>query len=201
MKIRLFSFFKRKSKKNKTRRRYRKRTTSKQQNRHNPAIEDIQSRIKTINLILFKHDQDITEHTHILENHIDTLQTLEQRIARQPISPLIPSMDRLNRPIQAPAAVSTTRPVTGLTDQTFDLSRFSPQEKRILSVFFQNKSMALSYVDLARSMGKSPNTIKNQMRQIIMKADLFDYTVDHENRKRYQLKDNLKIEKYLNITH
>ena len=40
--------------------------------------------------------------------------------------------------------------------------------------------MALSYVDIAKYLGKSPNTIKNQVRQINMKSDLFNYTVDNE---------------------
>jgi len=67
-------------------------------------------------------------------------------------------------------------------------------------VFFQNKDMALSYADVAKYLGKSPNTIKNQMRQVSMKADPFNYTVGDESRKRFKLKDGLKIEKYLGIS-
>ena len=32
-----------------------------------------------------------------------------------------------------------------------------------------------------------------------MKANLFNYTVGNESRKRFKLKDSLKVEKYLNV--
>ena len=59
--------------------------------------------------------------------------------------------------------------------------------------------MALSYADIAHSLNKSPHTIKNQMRQINIKADLFDKNIDDENRNRFKIKDGLKIERYLNV--
>ena len=83
--------------------------------------------------------------------------------------------------------------------ETGVMDRFSGQEKRILSVFFENHDMALSYVDIARALGKSHHTIKNQMHQITSRADLFDVAVDHGQRKRFRLKDNVKIEKHLKM--
>ena len=59
--------------------------------------------------------------------------------------------------------------------------------------------MGLSYRDIAHALAKSPNTIKNELRQISMKADLFTKNVDAGNRNRFKLRDGLKIEKYLNI--
>lgn len=69
-----------------------------------------------------------------------------------------------------------------------------------MAVFFQNQGMALSYVDIARALSRSPYTIKNQIRQIRLKADLFDRTVGDQSRNRFKLKDGLRIEKYLNVS-
>jgi IS30 family transposase len=60
--------------------------------------------------------------------------------------------------------------------------------------------MALSYTDIARALNKSPYTVKNQMRQMRLKADLFDRTVGDQSRNRFKLKDGLRIEKYLNVS-
>jgi DNA-binding NarL/FixJ family response regulator len=59
--------------------------------------------------------------------------------------------------------------------------------------------MALSYKDIGSILGKSANTIKNQMHQILIKADLFERAIDNDMRNRFRLKDGIKIEKYLNI--
>jgi DNA-binding CsgD family transcriptional regulator len=95
----------------------------------------------------------------------------------------------------------TTKPVQSneTNSSKFDIDRFSNQEKRILQVFFQNPEMPLSYRDVAHVLAKSPNTIKNELRQINTKADLFTKNVDADNRNRFKLRDGLKIEKYLNI--
>jgi hypothetical protein len=68
-----------------------------------------------------------------------------------------------------------------------------------LAVFFQHKGARLSYVDVASVLNKSHYTIKNQMRQIRQKADLSDQTVGRECRNLFKLKDDLRIEKYLNV--
>ena len=151
-------------------------------------ITRIQSELEVIQILLCRHDQDIGEHSYLLKKH---RQRLEQLVDQSPTSQTLGGINPANRPI------STTDPVS--PSQKLDISRFSPQEKRILSVFFQNQDMALSYADIAQYLSKSPNTIKSQVRQINMKADLLNYTVDNESRKRYKLKDGLKIEKYLNI--
>ena len=160
------------------------------------AIKQIQSELKILNLIICRHDQDIGEQGHLLEKHT---QRLEQLADQAPISPAISGIDLTNRPTSTTGSVLPSQPNDQSQSNKLDISRFSPQEKRILSVFFQNQDMALSYADIAHYLSKSPNTIKNQVRQINMKTDLFHYTVDNQSRKRYKLKEGLKIEKYLNI--
>jgi hypothetical protein len=59
--------------------------------------------------------------------------------------------------------------------------------------------MSLSYVDVARSLNKSPYTVKNQIRQMRLKADLFDKMIGDGGANRFKLKDGLRIEKYLNV--
>ena len=80
-----------------------------------------------------------------------------------------------------------------------DINSLSERERKILTVFFQHPDMALSYVDIGKFLNKSPNTIKNQLRQLGFKADLFSKTADAENRNRFRLKDHLRIEKYLKL--
>ena len=67
-----------------------------------------------------------------------------------------------------------------------------------MGVFLENRDMSLSYQDIAKSLGKSPHTVKNQMHQINMKTDLFDKTVDPQNRNRFKLKKHLISEAKLN---
>jgi DNA-binding CsgD family transcriptional regulator len=128
------------------------------------------------------------------------LDTLEQLVLRPTVYPANIDFPTVNRPEASLNPAVSAQRQSQQQIQRFDIARFSEQEKRILTVFFQNKDMALSYADIAKYLGKSPNTIKNQMRQVSMKADLFNYTVGDESRKRFKLKDGLKIEKYLGIS-
>ena len=198
----LFDIFKKKKKTKTRRKRPRKRSIPKTREdiiKLNSDIKNLQSQIGTIDIVLHKHDDDIAEHSILIAKHSRNLGKLEQLVANQPISP--PKFDSF--PASRPIATTNPPPLSHNVPlqqaQKFNVNRFSPQEKRILSVFFQNTGMALSYVDIAHSLNKSPNTIKNQMRQINIKADLFTESINEENRKRFKLKDGLKIEKYLNI--
>ena len=152
----------------------------------------------TFNIILQKHDQEITEHTIVIKKNSEQLKTLEQLVARPVINPIKDQIESTNRSIMPlapqPVPVLRQKPL----NQGLDIDTFSAQEKNILSVFFQNRDMSLSYADIARALNKSPNTIKNQMRQINTKANLFTKAVDSDNRNRFKLCENLKIEKYLN---
>jgi DNA-binding CsgD family transcriptional regulator len=160
-------------------------------------IQNLRDQTGTTNIILHKHEQEINNHKTLIERHSRQLDTLEQLVAKQPAYPANIALPAVNRPdvsINLPVAPSRQSQQQG---QKFDIAGFSEQEKRILAVFFQNKDMPLSYADIGRYLGKSSNTIKNQLRQINIKADLFNYTIGNESRKKFKLKDGLKIEKYL----
>lgn len=191
----LFSIFKKK-RKTKIRKKNRcNRTTPKTREylaKLSSDIENLQAQIGTIDMVLHKHDNEISEQTHIIKTHVQKLEKLEQIATNPPIGPTKIPVASINQP---PIMEDTSQPQI----QKFDIGTFSNQEQRILSVFFQNQNMALSYADIARSLNKSPNTIKNQMRQINIKANLFSKHVDAGNRNRFKLKDGMKIEKYLNV--
>ena len=199
MKLNFLSFFqKKKAKRRKTRKNHSPKNKE-EFNRLKSDLNNLRAQFGTVNILLKKHDEEITENSILLEKHVSRIEKLEEIAAKQPTSPTVSGINPANRPASTTELVSTPEPKGQFQSQKLEISRFSPQEKRILSLFFQNQGMALSYADIAQYLSKSPNTIKNQVRQINMKADLFNYTVDNESRKRYKLKDGLKIEKYLNI--
>ena len=192
-KMGLFDLFKKKAKTK--RKKCRKRSSPKTKEylvKLKSDIENIQAQIGTIDLVLRKHENDIFEQTYIIKGHLKKFEKLEQIVTNQPIGPT-------KQPITPTKRLSIPQDSLQLQTRKFDIRSFSNQEQRILSMFFRNQGMALSYADIARSLNKSPNTIKNQMRQINMKANLFSKHVDEGNRNRFKLKDGLKIEKYLNI--
>ena len=201
MKLKFLSLFQKKKKNIKKRKTRRNRSPKNKDefNRLKSGLNNLRAQFSTVNILLKKHDEEITENSILLEKHFSRIEKLEEIAAKQPTSPTMSGFNPANRPTSTTELVSTPQSEAQFQSDKLDISRFSPQEKRILSVFFQNQDMALSYADIAQYLSKSPNTIKNQVRQINMKADLFNYTVDNESRKRYKLKDGLKIEKYLNI--
>ncbi len=196
----LFGIFKRKKKRKARKRRSNRLVpeSSQKLTKLKSEIENLNSQIGTLNIILQKHDQEITEHTIVIKKNSDQLKSLEQLVAQPAISPIKEQIEPTNRSIMPlPAQQLPVLPQKPL-NQGLDINTFSAKEKNILSVFFQNRDMALSYADIARALNKSPNTIKNQMRQINSKANLFSKAVDSDNRNRFKLCENLKIEKYLN---
>ncbi|MBN2454915.1 MAG: hypothetical protein JXB29_00020 [Sedimentisphaerales bacterium] len=202
MKINFFSIFQKKKKAKRKKTRIAHSSKNKiELNRLKSDFNNLKAQFGTVNILLKKHDEEIIESSILLKKHVSRIEKLEEIVAKLPIIPTISGINPANRPISATELVSPPKLNTQLQSEKLDISRFSPQEKRILSVFFQNQDMALSYADIAQYLSKSANTIKNQVRQINMKADIFNYTVDNESRKRYKLKDGLKIEKYLNLSH
>jgi len=158
-------------------------------------IAGIKGQIDLINSVLQKHQKDIDENSVLLKEQSQKLKNLEDILTNPPMS-LPPSQ---TSPTQRPDW--TVKPVQSnvLNSCKFDIDKFSNQEKRILSVFFEHQDMALSYRDVGSMLGKSANTVKNQMHQILIKADLFERIIDNDMRNRFRLKDGIKIEKYLNI--
>jgi len=162
-------------------------------------IDVLQAQTQTINATMEQHSKELSEHKSIIEQHSVKLSTLEQAVNWQPANLRLTRNSQANRPDQAgnPAPVGTTGNLQ--SPQKLDVNYFSEQEKRILAVFFQNQGMALSYVDVASALNKSPYTIKNQINRMRLKADLFDRTIGDQSRNRFKLKDGLRIEKYLNV--
>jgi predicted nucleic acid-binding Zn-ribbon protein len=154
-------------------------------------ITGVKGQINSINDCLKKHQKDIDENTNLIREHSQKIQTLEQLLAGHPTNQPTPSTNLLERP------VSTIKPVQTNVNNKFDIDRFSQQEKKILSVFFNHQDMTLSYRDIASALGKASNTIKNQIHQILLKADIFEKSIDTGMVNRFRLKDGLKIEKYL----
>lgn len=198
----LFDFL-RKKKKTKTKRRIRSGKTTLKTRRSiekiEAGIESLQTQIGTMHIALKKHDDELSEHTRLIVEHTKGLEKLEQIVTTAQTVTLAEEKNQSNQPAAMINPLIVTKPPPIGSSNKFDINRFSEQEKRILAVFFQNQQMALSYVDIARSLNKSHNTIKNQIRQMKLKADLFDRTVDNDSRNRFKLKDGLRIEKYLNV--
>jgi DNA-binding CsgD family transcriptional regulator len=149
---------------------------------------------------LADQDKKITDTLHTLTGQSERLAKLENIVNSHPIkhekpeiSQLIPSVSRPNPPMSR--LVATNFNSTGST--MLDVNLLSPQEKKILSVFLAHRDMALSYLDIAKSLGKSPHTVKNQIRQLNTKVPLFDKLEDAGNINRFKLKKNLKVESNL----
>ncbi len=155
----------------------------------------IKGQIDLINNVLKEHRKDIDENSVLLKEHSQKLTNLENILTNQPMG----LSSKQTSPTQRPDW--TVKPVQSniINSCKFDIDKFSNQEKRILSVFFEHQDMALSYKDIGSLLNKAPNTIKNQMHQILIKADLFERATDNNMRNRFRLKDGIKIEKYLNI--
>jgi len=167
-------------------------------------IDSLQREVKTIHIAVSSHQTLINRNYDIIKQHTGKLQSLEDKLTCQQNydtnifdSPIKQSTCRdRNLPIHNPPAIEQTpKQQSG----KLELSHFTPQEKKILSIFFNDRDMQLSYADIGRTMGKSPHTIKNHIRQMRMKADIFRQSITNEGRKRFQLKDGLEIQNYLNV--
>jgi hypothetical protein len=162
-------------------------------------IETCQTQLNTVNIVLQKHDDQLAEHKRRMDQHSEQFEKLEEKVMAEqlpaPTRDILPAL----RPIDIPSSSTTPAPLTSDSTQKFDINRFSEQQKRILAVFFQNQDMTLSYVDIGRMLNKSPHTVKNQMREIRLKADLFETSIGEQSRRRFKLKNDLRVEKYLNV--
>lgn len=122
-----------------------------------------------------------------IQNQVATLsqklQNLQESRIFQPTNQLVVPTNRL---------VATNRPA-----HYTELSKLSTQEKRILSVLFDHKGTSLSYADISKLLGKSINTVKTQINQLKAKTNLLAETVDSERKKRYKLKENIWLEKFV----
>lgn len=153
-------------------------------------IKDLKRQVSTVHIALRHHEGQIKQCQNHIQQHTQGLETLEQKIAA-PIS------------VPSPLSVSASPPRPHCNIDSpgkVDINRFSEQEKRVLRVFFENKHQSMSYADVARALNKSPNTVKNQIRQIRSKANLFECTLGKQSRNLLKLRDGFRVEQYLNIT-
>ena len=156
-------------------------------------IKTLKTELSAMNDTLRKHSEQLTQHDSLLTDHTSSLEGLEDKLNSTPPTPII---SKLAQPMQVSV------PLTHAPDSSsaaLDVALLSQQEKRILKVFTQNHSMYLSYQDVAKSLNKSPNTVKNQMNGLRLKANLFDRTIGEQSRSRFRLKEDLRIERYLNM--
>lgn len=154
-------------------------------------IKDLKRQVSTAHIALRHHEGQIKQCQNNIQQHTQGLETLEQKIAA-PISLPSPSSSISANPPRSHCNIDSHGKV--------DINQFSEQEKRVLRVFFENKHQSMSYADVARALNKSPNTVKNQIRQIRSKANLFECTLGRQSRNLLKLRDGFRVEQYLNIT-
>jgi hypothetical protein len=159
-------------------------------------VIEIQCQVNSINSILQEHQKHIEKNYILLQEHTQKFKNLEDVLTNPPMH--LSTMQ--TSPAQRPDWSVKPDQSTGPGSCKFDINKFSTQEKLILSAFFNHQDMALSYRDIGSMLGKSANTIKNQMHQILLKADLFERLIDNDMRNRFKLKNGIKVEKYLNIS-
>jgi hypothetical protein len=145
----------------------------------------LQQQLRSLQNRVSEHDTVLAEHTLMLTIHKTKLENLEQLVAQPATRPALGDSH----------APTNSSPKSG----TFDVNGFSTQEKRILQVFFEHPDMTLSYNDIGHALNKSHLTIKNQMNQLGLKADLFTRTIGADNRNRFKLKENLRLQKYIDL--
>jgi len=161
-------------------------------------IKKLHTNLATIDNQFEQQAGTIAENTRLIHEHTTQLAKLEE-IVREPagISPLqYTPIDRLEEGTNRSVATKTAEVDN---NEKLDMQILTQQEKRIMEIFLTHRNMALSYQDIAKSLNKSPHTIKNQMREIIMKAPLFEKSVEDQHRNRFKLKKHLKIESNLDI--
>jgi len=195
----LFDLF-RKKRKPTPRKRRKKRisTSSKLSEELASQAEDFKNQFKAVNKVLHKHDIRLCQHKRLIDEQAKKCKDLEQIIStyqeKPKTEPVITS-----QPVSVPERLLLPEPPIDQLGQRLHLRDFTHQEKRILNVFFHHRDMALSYVDIGKVLGKSPHTVKNQINQIRIKADLFDKSIGNDSRNRFRLKKDLHIEKYLDV--
>ena len=167
-------------------------------------ITSLQANLADTSAQLAQQHETIVDHTRLIYRHTNRLDNLEEIISAIPTT-LTTEGGPTNRPNQPVSRLSeptnrlvaTSRPTKLSTVESLerlDMDSITEQEKRIVGVFLDHRDMSLSYQDLAKVLDKSPYTVKNQMRQINMKTNLFDRIIDCHNRIRFKLKKRLKVE-------
>jgi hypothetical protein len=171
-----------------------------------PAVYDLRThvrkldaQIETIHIALRRHEEALTQCQNLTDQQGKTLARLENLVDHLS-APVPVYADRSVRRTWTPSGPPVAAPVGPAPIRQLDVNQFSPEERRLLSVFFQNRGCEMSYADVAALLAKSAYTVKNQMNQIRQKADLFDCLIGRQSRHFFKLKDDLKVEKYLELS-
>ena len=163
-------------------------------------IKVLRTGLAQANTKLGQHTDTISDHTELIHKGADRLDKLEDIAATAPADSALPEPatsrpeSPTNRPTEAINRLVATRMNEENSPDKLNFANLSAQEKRIMSVFLAHRDMPLSYLDIATELGKSANTIKNQIRQMNIKSSLLDKAVDADNKNRFRLKKHLKIE-------
>ena len=159
-------------------------------------VKDLRAQIRTVHLVLGIHDCQIAHCRKRIRNHGRALGKLEHIAGGHTVAGRAQNSATMLRSPQPGAPLQNTGdPIA--SGGKFDIDQFTEQEKRLLTVFFQNKGRRMSYADVARILNKSTYTVKNQLNHIRHKADLFEQSVGNQSRNLFKLKDDLRVEKYL----
>jgi len=161
-------------------------------------IERLRGHVDTIHIAIRNHDDQLGKHREHLQKCDLDLEQLVQRVAQtmrtervgQETSSL---SNEPENPILVPPLTSDNAPCR------LDIDQFTEQERRIMEAFFCNKDTWLSYAKVGQILGKSAYTVKNQMRQIRKRGELFDRKTGRQSRNLFRLRGDLRIEKYLNV--
>jgi len=157
----------------------------------------IKNEIGTMCILLKRHEDQLAQHQEKLGDHTARLETLVRSANAVPAAQPSP-LAAYASPLSQSGPAVHPRPIPHEPAGRFDVDHFTGQQKRILGVFFQDKGRRMSYVEVAALLGKSAHTVKNQINQIRQKADLFEQVIGPENRNLFKLKDDVRVEKYLN---
>ena len=156
-------------------------------------IKTLKNDLADTNAQLDQQNNRIAQNNRLINSHAAQLDKLEDIVSAVPIAPSLQN-NPTSRPSQPTSRLVATKSSQVESPERLDMDSITEQEKRIIGVFLAHRDMSLSYQDVAKSLDKSPYTVKNQMRQINMKANLFDRMVDSQNKNRFKLRKHFKVQ-------
>ena len=156
------------------------------------------TRIDKIYSQLNSHSSKLDDYGKIIQQIQNQMVILDQKIGNlQNVGPLVP-ISRLNEETNRLSKPANRLNATNrAAERPMSLSNLSAQEKRIITALLDHKGTSLSYADIAKVLGKSINTVKTQINQLKAKTNLLAEVIDEERKKRYKLKENLRLEQFL----
>jgi len=156
------------------------------------------TRIDKIYSQLNSHSAKLEDYGKVIQQIQNQVGILDQKIISLQNIGVLDQINRLNEPtnrLNEPA--NRLNATNRATERPMSLSNLSAQEKRIITALLDHKGISLSYADIAKVLGKSINTVKTQINQLKAKTNLLAEVIDEERKKRYKLKENLRLEQFL----